>query len=902
MRLVFFDCECFYDRKSGYSLSSMTTEAFIRDPRFSLHGAAIKWDRITSAQWYDERELRYILKEEDWSDVFLVSHHAQWDHGVLGMLYNIHPKMSGCTLSMSRLMFGNHLSVSLESVRKYFNLTPKTTPYSQFEGKHWNEMPPQIQQALAEGCIDEVESKAIIFKGLLQQHRFPLEELEVIDCVIKMFTNPCLVGDRELLAKVWQAEAEKKDQRLELLGVTAEELQSSERFAELLRAEGIEPETKISPKGNEIYAFAKNDDFMRDTLKEHENWRVRLLAEARLGEKSTLLQTRAATLGWMASRGPMPVYLRYSGAATLRFSGGDGANWQNFKRGSDIRRAICAPEGFLLAPIDLSQVECRVLAYLSGQQDQLEQFRTGADPYVDIASKFYGRPITKKDAAERGTGKQAILSCLGPDTLVLTDTGYKPITTVELSDRVWDGIEWVNHSGVVLRGERPVVDIAGLCVTSDHLILCGNTWQTAQNLQDENILFRALESGSENLPLPAMNWEKRADSSSLSFSARVALQSIRSFQKICMRGKQRAVINAPRAQLDTGPKNITATQISALMTRIVADYLDASRQFLTDAVKILSTMLMPITADEAFEFSARGGKIRKSSWHICSRCLAGTTLNFQLTASKTIKDIVQAIFNLQPQKCKLPIGEKCEISNKKLPTYDIVCAGPRNRFTIACSAGHLIVHNCGYGSGGPKFKATAKLGIYGPPVELTNEEAAGFVKLYRDTHGEVVKYWRACEWVLGEMMNHRTFEWGPLRVVCNAHKETKRVYFPNGACIIYDTLMWRQPTGDEAREGRRAGYYIQTRNGWKSIYGSMMAQHMCEAVSRLIMTQAMLRIKARRLRPVNSTHDELLVLIPKDGNEEKNLQLCIDEMTREPDWLPGIPLAAEGGLSNRYEK
>jgi len=615
MRPVVLDFESFYG--DDYTLSKMTTEAYIRDPRFEAHGAAIKWDKTTSAQWYDQRELAYILKEEDWSDVFLIHHHANFDGLILSHHYNVRPKMFGCTLSMARLLLGNHLSVSLDSVRKHFEIAPKVTPYNLFRGKRWGDLDGATRTLIAEGAIDEVESIWKIF-GLLMEQGFPKEELGVIDCVVKMFTDPCLVGDRELLAKLWQSEATKKQDRLAALGVSSEELQSSDRFADLLRQQGVEPETKTSPKGNEIYAFAKNDQFMRDLL-EHEDDTVRLLAEARLGEKSTLLQTRAATLGWMASRGPMPVYLRYSGAATLRFSGGDGANWQNFKRGSDIRRAICAPEGFLLAPIDLSQVECRVLNYLAGQTDVVEKFRSGSDPYTGIASQFYGRPITKADAPERGTGKQAELSC-------------------------------------------------------------------------------------------------------------------------------------------------------------------------------------------------------------------------------------------------------------------------------------------GYGCGGPKFQATAKLGIYGPPVILSDSEAASFVDLYRKTHADVVHYWRTADWVIGEMANWKKFEWGPMRVHGDVHTGQRRIYFPNGTCIIYDTLEWRQPSEEDAAQGRKAGWYIKTRYGWKSLYGSMLAQHMCEAVSRIIMTQAMLRIKAHGLRPVNSTHDELLVLIPKDGNEEKNLQLCIDEMTREPEWLPGIPLAAEGSLGARYEK
>lgn len=421
MRLVFFDCESFYDRKSGYSLSSMTQEAYIRDPRFELHGAAIKWTPNTSAVWYDERELRYVLKEEDWSDIFLVSHHAQWDHGVLSMRYNVHPKMSGCTLAMSRLMFGNHLSVSLDSVRKYFNLPPKTTPYGQFEGKHWNEMSPQVQHALAEGCKDEVESKVIIFQSLLRDHKFPLGELEVIDSIVKMFSEPVLELDGVMLAQLWEKEAARKTQGNTELGVAGTDLRSAEKFCELLEAEGIEIEYKDGKKGP-IPAIAKNDPFMRDFLCEHDNPRIRALAEARLEEKSTILQTRAETLGWIASRGTWPVYLFPYGASTIRPSGGGGANPLNFKRGSPLRRAVKAPRGHWLAPIDSAQLECRILHYLAGGPEDpvIKQFRNGEDPYVGIASKFYQEEIYKPKqddprydemTAKRGMGKQGRLMC-----------------------------------------------------------------------------------------------------------------------------------------------------------------------------------------------------------------------------------------------------------------------------------------------------------------------------------------------------------------------------------------------------------------------------------------------------------------------------------------------------------
>jgi hypothetical protein len=53
---------------------------------------------------------------------------------------------------------------------------------------------------------------------------------------------------------------------------------------------------------------------------------------------------------------------------------------------------------------------------------------------------------------------------------------------------------------------------------------------------------------------------------------------------------------------------------------------------------------------------------------------------------------------------------------------------------------------------------------------------------------------------------------------------------------------------------------------------------------------------------LNIPHDELLLLIPRDQNAEKTLELCLAEMKRTPDWLPGLPLDAEGELGDRYSK
>ena len=421
MRLVVIDFETFFSDE--FTLKKLSTEAYIRDSRFEAHGAAIKWSKNHNAKWYDEKELRYVLKEEDWSDAFVVHHHAQFDGLILSHRFGVHPRMFGCTLSMARLLLGNHISVSLDSVRSQFGLPAKHTPYHLFRGKHWSEIEPAHQALIGDGACDEVESIWKLFHILGKD--FPREELQVVDTIIKMFTEPVLGADIDMLAKLWESENTKKQTAMAELGVTEAELQSADKFIALLEAEGVEVEYKPGkPKdGKEklIPAIAKTDEFMRGLL-EDDNDRIRTLAETRLGVKSTILQTRAETLGWMARRGPLPVYLRYAGAGTLRVAGGDGANWLNFKRGSVIRRAILAPDGYLLAPIDSSQIECRVLHYLAGGPDDevLQEFRDGKDPYAALATKFYGEKIYKPEKddprkaemeSKRGAGKQARLMC-----------------------------------------------------------------------------------------------------------------------------------------------------------------------------------------------------------------------------------------------------------------------------------------------------------------------------------------------------------------------------------------------------------------------------------------------------------------------------------------------------------
>lgn len=76
---------------------------------------------------------------------------------------------------------------------------------------------------------------------------------------------------------------------------------------------------------------------------------------------------------------------------------------------SSLRHVIMADPDRLLLAGDFSQIEARTVLALAGQHDKCALMAAGLDPYCDIASQIYGRPITKADAEERQIGKNSVL-------------------------------------------------------------------------------------------------------------------------------------------------------------------------------------------------------------------------------------------------------------------------------------------------------------------------------------------------------------------------------------------------------------------------------------------------------------------------------------------------------------
>ena len=70
--------------------------------------------------------------------------------------------------------------------------------------------------------------------------------------------------------------------------------------------------------------------------------------------------------------------------------------------------------------------------------------------------------------------------CIAKGSKILTDKGEVNIEDVTLDHKVWDGVNWVSHSGAVCRGVQPVIEYAGLIATTDHKVMTDDGWQTIE--------------------------------------------------------------------------------------------------------------------------------------------------------------------------------------------------------------------------------------------------------------------------------------------------------------------------------------------------------------------------------------------------------------------------------------
>jgi DNA polymerase len=201
----------------------------------------------------------------------------------------------------------------------------------------------------------------------------------------------------------------------------------------------------------------------------------------------------------------------------------------------------------------------------------------------------------------------------------------------------------------------------------------------------------------------------------------------------------------------------------------------------------------------------------------------------------------------------------------------------------------------GYGCGVDRFFAMVLSQARQAGIDLGNlftyNIAYGTVEIYRDTYWEIPDLWRQLDrWlptlnygpehaVLGPRAWREDFHEG--QWTTRRYDKTDLLVIKKGAIVLPNAMELRYNVPDT------------------KIYGAKLLENIIQALARIVVMQAALRLSERGLRFALQVHDELVFVVSEtDLGTAKEIILA--EMIRQPVWAPDLPLAAEIGHGRSY--
>lgn len=99
---------------------------------------------------------------------------------------------------------------------------------------------------------------------------------------------------------------------------------------------------------------------------------------------------------------------------------------------------------------DYAGVEARIVCWLAGQEDALQEFRDNIDVYIRLAAAIFNMPESRitKDGIERFIGKQAVLGCgfqMGAPAFQTTCAKYGHAISIEMAEAAVDTFRQVRN-------------------------------------------------------------------------------------------------------------------------------------------------------------------------------------------------------------------------------------------------------------------------------------------------------------------------------------------------------------------------------------------------------------------------------------------------------------------------
>lgn len=185
-----------------------------------------------------------------------------------------------------------------------------------------------------------------------------------------------------------------------------------------------------------------------------------------------------------------------------------------------------------------------------------------------------------------------------------------------------------------------------------------------------------------------------------------------------------------------------------------------------------------------------------------------------------------------------------------------------------------MVLGCGYGAGAEKFTVMSGMSL---------KDATSAIQLYRNKMTSVTKLWRDYTTDVAVSYDQQI----PLTID-----------LPSGRSLDYGKLR-------PVKQNGKINYVaLMNRNGKRvpvKLWGGLLAENASQALARDIFCNMLCRIHDAGLKIIFHVHDEVVVEVDEDEAEDA-LARIVEIMSTPPEWIPDIPVSAEGNIISVYEK
>lgn len=194
--------------------------------------------------------------------------------------------------------------------------------------------------------------------------------------------------------------------------------------------------------------------------------------------------------------------------------------------------------------------------------------------------------------------------------------------------------------------------------------------------------------------------------------------------------------------------------------------------------------------------------------------------------------------------------------------------------------GKTCILGLGYGMGWAKFLRQMRIA----KVSMDERMAKDIVYLYRREYSKIPELWGALDAILKHAVDPKCLQvFGPLNIM------HERILLPNGMPIIYPGLRLAKTLG------YNSGLVFRDRRsdeGELGLWGGAITENVVQALARIILTRAELRLARAGLKAVLQVHDELVFCVP-DRHVDACMQASTLAMTAPVDFMPRLPVAVE---------